>query len=135
MAYISSFVYCDSIQMQITPQGPKSQIVNPLQILSPVAIPGNYSFSISCTLAGFDASIENDVRIQFVSPSETTLYDTNKVNFKIPSEQLQDGKSATMQFNLDLRNLVFKESGIYTTKIWMNDNLLGEYKIEVKVRE
>lgn len=69
MIYISSFTYCDSIQTEMTPQGPRNQIVNPLQMLAPIAIPSNYSFAIACNIAGFDATKENSVRIQFISPS------------------------------------------------------------------
>lgn len=50
MEYISSFTYCDSIQIEMTPQGPRYQIVNPLQVLVPIAIPSNYSFAISVVL-------------------------------------------------------------------------------------
>ena len=38
-----------------------------------------------------------------------------------------------MQFNLDIRNLVFREKGLYTTKIQVNSEEVGEYKIEVIV--
>lgn len=135
MEYISSFIYCDSIQTEITPQGPKPQIVNPLQVLAPIAIPSNYSFAVACNLAGFNTEIENCVRLQFVSPSQQVIYDTGNINFKIPIEQLQAGKPAAMQFNLDLRNLVLRECGLYSTKVYFNSNLIGEYKIEVIVGE
>ena len=135
MEYISSFIYCDSIQTEITPQGPKPQIVNPLQVLAPIAIPSNYSFAVACNLAGFNAEIENCVRLQFVSPSQQVIYDTSNINFKIPTEQLQAGKPAAMQFNLDLRNLVLRECGLYSTKVYFNSNPIGEYKIEVIVGE
>ena len=135
MEYISSFIYCDSIQTEITPQGPKPQIVNPLQVLAPIAIPSNYSFAVACNLAGFNAEIENCVRLQFVSPSQQVIYDTGNINFKIPTEQLQAGKPAAMQFNLDLRNLVLRECGLYSTKVYFNSNPIGEYKIEVIVGE
>lgn len=133
MTYISSFIYCDSIQTEITPQGPKPQIVNPLQVLAPIAVPGNYSFSVACNLAGFNSDVENTVRLQFVSPSGQVVYDTNDIGFKIPVEQLQAGKPAAMQFNMDLRNLVFREVGLYSTKVFFNQDLIGEYKIEVIV--
>jgi len=133
MAYISSFIYCDSIQTDITPQGPKAQIVNPLQVLAPIAVPGNYSFSVACNLAGFNSNVENTVRLQFVSPSEQVVYDTNDISFKIPVEQLQAGKPAAMQFNMDLRNLVFREVGLYSTRVFFNRELISEYKIEVIV--
>ncbi|MFR6582688.1 MAG: hypothetical protein ACLURP_12105 [Ruminococcus sp.] len=51
MEYISSFTYCDTIQTEMTPQGPQQQIVKPLQVLTPIAIPGNFSFAIACSIA------------------------------------------------------------------------------------
>ena len=84
MAYISSFTYCDSIQMEMTPQGPRNQIVNPLQVLAPIAIPGNYSFAIACNVAGYDVKKENSFRIQFVSSSNQILNDTGDIKFQIP---------------------------------------------------
>ena len=109
MVYISSFMYCDSIQSEITPQGQRINISNPLQVLAPIAIPSNYSFSVVCNFAGFDSNIDNNMRMQFVSPSGQIIYDTDNVSFKLPEEQIQSGRPAAMQFNIDVRNLVFME--------------------------
>lgn len=135
MEYISSFIYCDTIQTEMTPQGPQHQIVKPLQALMPIAIPGNFSFAISCNIAGFDTSKENCVKIVFLDPNNTILYDTGEVKFQIPVEQIKANGIASMQFNIDIRNLVFREEGIYLTKVIFNDNELGEYKIQVIVGE
>ncbi len=131
MAYISSFTYCDSIQTEITPQGPRNQIVNPIQMLAPVAIPGNYSFAIACNIAGFDAEKENKVKIQFVSASGQILNDTGDIKFQLPVEQINLEKLGVMQFNMDMRNLVLSETGLYSTKVFVNDDMVGEYKIQV----
>lgn len=133
MVYISSFTYCDSIQTEMTPQGPRNQIVNPLQVLAPIAVPGNYSFAISCNIAGFDAMQENCVRIQFISPNEQVLNDTGDIKFQLPVEQLKQDKLGVMQFNLDMRNLVLSEVGLYSTRVVVNDEQIGEYKIQVIV--
>lgn len=133
MVYISSFTYCDSIQMEMTPQGPRNQIVNPLQVLAPIAIPGNYSFAIACNVAGFDVAKENSVRIQFVSSSNQILNDTGDIKFQIPIDQIKLDKPSVMQFNLDLRNLILHEVGLYSTKVFVNDEQIGEYKIQVIV--
>lgn len=135
MEYISSFTYCDTIQTEMTPQGPQHQIVKPLQVLAPIAIPGNFSFSIACSIAGFDAFKENCVKIMFVDSNSNILYDTGNVKFQIPTEQIEKTGIASMQFNLDIRNLIFKEIGLYSTKVIFNDNDLGEYKIQVIVGE
>lgn len=135
MEYISSFTYCDTIQTELTPQGPRHQIMNPLQALAPIAVPGNYSFSIACNIAGFDTSKENCVKIKFLDPNGKILYDTGDVKFQIPREQIQATGITGMQFNLDIRNLVLKEVGLYSTKVEFNGNELGEYKIQVIVGE
>ena len=36
-----------------------------------------------------------------------------------------------MQFNLDMRNMIIQEAGLYSTKIFLNEEQLGEYKIQV----
>lgn len=133
MAYISSFTYCDSIQMEMTPQGSRNQIVNPLQVLAPIAIPGNYSFAIACNVAGFDVEKENSVRIQFVSSSNQILNDTGDIKFQIPIDQIKVDKPSVMQFNLDMRNLILHEVGLYSTKVFVNGEQIGEYKIQVIV--
>lgn len=131
MAYISSFTYCDSIQTEMTPQGPRNQIVNPLQVLAPIAVPGNYSFAIACSIAGFDATEDNYVRIQFISSSEKLVNDTGNIRFQLPADQIKSDMPSVMQFNLDMRNLVLNEIGLYSTKVFMNNELIGEYKIQV----
>lgn len=131
MEYISSFTYCDAIQTEITQKGPQHQIMNPLQALTPIAIPGNFSFSIACNIAGFDTAKENTVRIEFLDPNNNLLYDTGDVKFQLPPEQIKVGGIASMQFNIDIRNLVFREEGLYLTRVMFNNNVLGEYKIQV----
>ena len=135
MVYISSFTYCDSIQTEMTPQGPRNQIVNPLQVLAPIAVPGNYSFAIACNIAGFDAEQENSVKIQFIASSGQILNDTGEIKFRLPVEHLKDNKLGVMQFNLDMRNLVLRETGLYSTKVFVNNEQIGEYKIQVIVGE
>ncbi|MFR7390328.1 MAG: hypothetical protein ACLUTU_16205 [Blautia faecis] len=76
-------------ETEMTPQGPQQQIVKPLQALTPIAIPGNFSFAIACSIAGFDTSKENSVKIMFLDPSNNVLYDTGDVNFQLPTEPNQ----------------------------------------------
>ena len=135
MEYISSFTYCDSIQTEFTPQGPKPQIVNPLQILAPIAIPSNYSFSVACNLAGFDVRKENSIRICFVSPSGEVINDTQEIKFSIPNEQIKEDMPGMMQFNLDMRNVPIRETGVFSTKVYVNGKEIGDYKIGVAIGE
>ncbi|MDO4720213.1 MAG: hypothetical protein Q4A78_06085 [Peptostreptococcaceae bacterium] len=135
MAYVSSFTYCENIQTEMTPQGPRLQIITPLQVLKPVALPSNYSFAVACSIAGFDITKENKVQIIFVSPTNQTVNDTREIEFYMAGENADDSSSNAMQFNLDLRNVVLREKGIHTTRVFANGELIGEYKIEVTTGE
>lgn len=115
----------------MTPQGPQQQIIRPLQSLTPIAIPGNFSFAIACSITGFNASKENEVQIIFSDPNNNVLYDTGKVKFQLPPEQIKENESASIQFNIDIRNLIFRAIGLYSTKVMLNNKELGEYKIQV----
>ena len=135
MAYISSFIYCDSIQIQMTPNGPQNQIVNPLQVLTPVAIPGNYSFTISCSISGFQKSSDHKVELIFSDPSGGEV--AKPVEFSINIErdicvdELHENSVPGITLNVDLRNVILKSEGIYSTKVLLDEELIGEYKIQV----
>lgn len=135
MAYISSFTYCEAIQVEMTQQGPQQQIINPLQILAPASIPGNYSFSIVCSIADFNVLEEHVTNLTFLSPSGDILYSTGDVHFQIPEDSNNGQPLTGVQFNVDIRNLLFKEPGIFSTKVIFDEQLLGEYKIKVTVGE
>lgn len=131
MAYISTFTYCDTIQTELTPQGPRHQIMNPLQALAPISIPGNFSFSIACNIVGFDSSLEHCMKLVFLTPEGTELYNSGDVKFQMPPEQVKANALNGIQFNVDIRNLVLRDVGLYSTKVFFDEDELGEYKIQV----
>ena len=132
MEYVSSFTYCDSIQTQMTDNGPINQIVSPLHMLTPIAIPGNYTFAISGCIMDLDVEKQNIVRISLVSPIEKVVFDTQEIAIQFPINVDTKELPTSMQFNLDLRNVIIAETGVYSTKIEVNKKLISEYKIGVK---
>jgi hypothetical protein len=130
-AFVTSFTYCDNIQTEPTPQGQKSNIINPLNVLAPVAIPGNYSFAISCAIAGLKEAEPNTVQIQFVTGSGNVINDTGVISIQMPQKKANQNQPTVLQFNFDLRNLVLPEEGIYTTRVYANGEMIEERKILV----
>lgn len=131
MAYITSFTYCENIQTELSQEGPRQQIINPLQVLSPVAIPGNYSFSIACSIADIVVDSVNTLRIVFKDDNENIVNDTGEIKFDSPDTSLIE-KMGGMQFNIDMRNVVLRKEGIHSTIIFFNSESIGEYKIMVR---
>ena len=130
MEYISSFIYCDNITIEMTQHGPVHRIMNPIQVLNPIALPSNYSFAIACNIAGLELEAEYKLRIVFSGPDGEILKDTNDIPVKLPKVGDKE-KKGFMQFNLDFRNVVLRKADLYTTKVYINGKLFGEYKIDV----
>lgn len=135
MAFVSSFIYCDTVQPQITPAGLQYQILNPLQVLSPVAIPGNFSFSIACNISDFAIEQNHSVEISFKDPKGNLIGNPIKVEFGVEQLDQTKGKVNGLQVNLDMRNVVLKEEGVYTTEVAFDHVVIGEYKIRAIIQE
>lgn len=127
MAFITSFTYCNEVHTIMTPQGPQIQIGAQLRAITPFAIPGNFTFSIVCDISDLNPDENNKMQIKFEAPDESILYDTGVIT--VPTKTAQGSKMNAVQFNLEMRNVIFKLAGIYTTKIYVNNEELGAYKI------
>lgn len=76
------------------------------------------------------------MQIIFLSPGGQIINDTREIEFQMENRGVDDQDSSdAMQFNLELRNIILREKGIHTTKIFFNGELIGEYKIKVIVGE
>lgn len=131
MPYISSFVYCDNVPLMMTPQGPQPQIMNPLDALKPVSIPGNFTFCISCNISGLELGKEHFLQITFIDPSEKPICDFVNAKFAAPPK-LADGQiPQEVQLNVDVRNVVLRQTGVHRTVVKVDGEVIGEYKINV----
>lgn len=134
MAYISSFVYCDNIQQQgVQPNGNSiMQILNPLQVIKPIALPSNFSFSVMCIVSGFETQEEHLFNLIFKSPSGEVLQNTGDIPIKIPQEIVGNSKKLNaVQICMDFRNVVIKEYGDHVAEISINGNTIGKFMIPV----
>lgn len=133
MIYISSFVYCDNISQERLVDGrPFTQIVNPLQAIKPISLPGNFSFSIMCIMSGFENNEVNQFNLQMISPKGEVIQNTGDIPLggKLHIEE-QEKIPKAVQICMDFRNVVFKEKGDYTAILKVNGKKIGEYKIPV----
>lgn len=82
-------------------------------------------------MAGFDPRNENCFQIIFMDSDGISLYDSGEVKFQMPDDQIRTSGGASMQFNIDIRNLILRKEGIHSTKVIFNGKELGNYRIEV----
>ncbi|MBQ3395191.1 MAG: hypothetical protein IJR43_10610 [Synergistaceae bacterium] len=129
MVYVSSFVYCDRLQQITTQNGIQHQVIEPLQSLNLVSVPSNFSFSMLCGISDFDTGKRHKLRIEFVAPDNKS---TVVAAADVPvASDVEQKKFNGLQAAVEIRNFIFRIEGIYVTKIFFDDILIGEYKIPV----
>lgn len=120
MAQLSMFMIFESIQ-QVEQN---CQLNNPIAIIQPEAIPGNFSFVIAFNVFDVTPQKESVVSVAFISPTgvKTELIHEEKVSLPFrggENEPLSNRKNA-ISMNLDVRNFPFQEEGIYTFSVVLN---------------
>ena len=135
MAYVSSFAYCDSLQQQKNSVGKTQiQIVNPLDELNLVAVPSAFSFAILCVITDLEIDKNHIINLDFITPHHKTI---TVARLPITASELSgtEKEVRNIRVGVDIRNCIFYEGGSYATKVYVDDELIGEYKIQVEVGE
>lgn len=139
MPIISTFMYCE--KAEVNPQDGKLNITNPFLALTPAFIPGQFSFAVAFSIVGMDLTRENQFQIKFFKSDapDRTIIDAGPL--VIPAG-LQDQVSRVLpvehkgiMINLDFRNIILREVGMYTSEVYLNGDKMGEYPIYAKGEE
>lgn len=130
--HIPSFIYCDKVEQVLTPNGPFWQIVKPLDELTPVALPGNYSFAASCIITGIQQQTTNHVVVVFSDPDGEVVAKFDMPECVAPNDLPDKNETCSLQSNFDFRNVILAKAGKYTTTILFNGDEIGVYEISVR---
>lgn len=100
--------------------GQEKRLMNPLPMITPAAIPGNFSFVIALSASGFAAKTNYSVSISITSPSgiKNNLVKLEKI--AIP-HQASGGDIGGISITLDVRNYLFTEEGIFKILFEIDD--------------
>lgn len=137
MARIKTFLYCENIENQITPVGPKTSLNGPLAALRPVFIPGMFSFSIFMSME--DVELETSHRFKIIFKHEETgevIIDTG--DGEIPSQNVEGNLPKEIRgimLNMDFRNVILRNEGYYVSEIYFDGEPIGEFPIYAKALE
>ncbi len=111
MAELSMFMIFESWQLEEK----KCTLTNPLAVIQPAVIPGNFSFIISFSLLGIPQQEDHVLSAAFISPSgkRYELLQDRKVTIP-PTSTHQNvpfyGKNSC-SLTMDIRNFLFDEEG------------------------
>lgn len=136
---ITSFIFSEDTEQAFNPgaKGNILHIVNPLHLIRPQFIPSAYTFSITFGLKGLDPDSEHNIRFQLLTPSGSSAMDTNDIS--LPKNTGFDRNLPKdvngLMLNLDFRNVALREIGEYKGIVFVNNEAIGNYPLDVYPEE
>ena len=136
MARIENFVLCEDIQNQVVLQSEtgvptlQPNIISPLSEITPVSIPGNYSFAMFGIVFDYDIDTSNEMVISIVDADDEECFSTASIKIPYANEK----STNKFIFAVNLRNFVFKREGNYKIVVKINHTVCFEKVFYVKAK-
>ncbi|SDB89420.1 hypothetical protein SAMN05421734_102251 [Pelagirhabdus alkalitolerans] len=103
----------------------KIMIDKPLPNISPLSLPGNYSFKVAFSLHNFDVETfgsSNKIQITFKDPEGKIIMDTGEKEIRTDlGKQENDSNLEVAQGDLTMNNVELYIKGIYTLTLRINE--------------
>lgn len=133
MLQIGYLIICDEVI-----QDPNQLIIRkPLTALTPLNLPGNFSFRVAFSLYNFneqDFGKDNKVRVTFKDPDDKIVLDTGELNMKTdPNNATANSSLEIAEADMGITNVDLFKKGIYTLTLTVNEDF-KELKIPVLKR-
>lgn len=132
------FMLCDSINnIPIPSGGVLQQLVSPQVVLRPQFVPGNFSFGIAVGVQDVNLHVTNRIRFTISDSRGTIIQDSGISEFPPIPENSPEAMPVEYQgflMNMDIRNLVIRENGVYLFSIYVNDELAGTQSVPIYQR-
>ena len=127
--YIPSFSYCRKIAVQSNGKAKLVDVTQPYSVLSPVAVPGNFSFMVAFAIGGLVPNKDYSFDIIFADPFDNVI---TRYPLKVaPIKMDSNNNGYSIQASIDFVNLILPVEGIYKTIVKYNDTVLGSFSILV----
>jgi hypothetical protein len=135
MPKITTFFFCE--EAQPNNQTGKLNVSGPLHVFTPAFVPGMFSFSVVIGIMGIDLTQRSHkLRIIMTGPNKELdpVINTQDIDmFKQDGEVVYSlpPEYRGLFINIDFRNVVFREEGLYNTEIYLDGELLGNSEVPV----
>lgn len=127
MVTLTNFVYCADSQLSSD-----LNAINALNVLCALKsdyLPGVITFSVVFQLLGVDNEKENKIKLVFQQDFGTKeiLFNSGEIIIpKVKKDEINGKNLTSINLRFEFENIIFKENGLYSTKIYLDDELLGE---------
>lgn len=131
MESIVMILFCDMIQTTFNEGKVSQSIVKPISSITPVAVPGNYSFSLYCSIEHLRADSEHELSLEMYAPDGSIMHKI--ANFPIKPEfgLKENDYFSTIEIGLDARNAVIPCTGDITAVLFIDGKEVASKKLSV----
>ena len=135
-AKISTFFYCLGTDKQGEPNAPLNA-VGILPALTPEFIPSAFSFAIVLVLVGVNDEKVHTMDIVFKDNHGKPLVEAKSIGIPSNNDTANNvpPEARGLTLGMDLKNVILKEDGMYSTSVSFDGVHLGEYEIYVKGKQ
>lgn len=137
-AKLTTFLYC----LGTTNMDGNNTAINAmgiLPVLTPEFIPSTYSFSIIVGIRAIDDSRDHSMNIIFMDPERHALVEARNVT--IQRTQMKENmlnlppEYRGLTIAMDMRNVVLRKEGVYSTLVEFDGQKMGEFEIYAKAKD
>lgn len=127
MAKIGYLVVCQEVG-----EGPNRglMISHPYPAITPLSIPGNYSFVVAFSLYDLKAGTKYDLTVDIKDPNGTII---NHGNFNFTFDEGPDGQTPYGEMNMSFPNFPFRIPGLYTIDVAVSPDAKKQIEIPVHI--
>ena len=107
-------------------------IKNPYTVITPYAVPGNFSFVLTFSMIDLQPGQSYSVEISIKNPNGEDIREPGKVDFDfLPTSEETKKSMHSASLSLNFKNVIFKEEGIHTFHVKLEGHNHKELEIPV----
>lgn len=126
-----SIIFCDAIQSNIINGRMVPSVIGPLTSIAPYSIPGNYTFSVYCSIANILVdSPKHNFRVTIKDTNEEVIFDTKEIDITQNLEKVGN-YFAPIDCSIEIRNIVIKKTGNFIAEVYLDGEKKASQNLKV----
>lgn len=137
---VKQFIYAEDVSQENIGGRARNLISNPLNFIGIPFKPATYSFGILCGVV--DAvGVNGDLKLVFEKeiPTEETKNDKIVIGpirlGDLPEDKALPPHLQGFVFSVNIKNAILRDTGVYVSKIYLDDIEIAKFPIEVIIKE
>lgn len=126
----TEIVFCDRVVSNVSGNKAAPCVSKPLESISPISIPGNYTFSVFLSIKNV-LQEHKELEVEIYNTENVRIFYTEKI--RLEKFKKESNMYSEIIITTELRNVVIESTGYFTAKILLDGQIVRENKLEVRI--